>query len=219
MSPASPPRPDTGASQAGGPRARVLLLDNIDSFVFNLAQALEILGAEVVVRRNDALDVEAALALSPSHVVLSPGPGRPEEAGICEPLARACLDRGLPLLGVCLGHQALCRVLGAQVVPATALVHGEASPLLHDAQGLFAGQPQGLSVGRYHSLAVDPASLPPELLPTAHTEAGELMAVRHRRLPAVGLQFHPESVLTPAGPALLHRFLSLTPTRTGLEAA
>lgn len=184
----------------------MLLLDNYDSFTWNLVQAFQVLGVEVEVRRNDTLTVPEALALAPELLVISPGPGRPAEAGITEPLIRAALGR-IPLLGVCLGHQALCEVLGARVVAARALVHGKASPVWHEGTDLFLGLDQPMACGRYHSLAV--ADLPDCLQVTARTEDGEVMAVRHRQLPAWGVQFHPESVLSPQGPRLLARFLAL----------
>lgn len=183
---------------------RLLLIDNYDSFTWNLVQAFQVLGAEVEVHRNDALTVDQALARRPDGLVLSPGPGAPENAGLCLPLIQAALGR-LPLLGVCLGHQALGQALGARVVRARRLVHGKASPIEHDGSGLFAGLPSPLPMGRYHSLAL--AELPPSLRPCAWAEDGELMAIAHRELPAWGLQFHPESVLSPQGPRLLAAFL------------
>lgn len=197
--------------------SRVLLIDNIDSFVFNVAQALQVLGAEVRVVRNDALTVAEALADDPTHVVLSPGPGRPEQAGISTALVAACVAQRRPLLGICLGHQALVHTLGGEVVPAARLVHGKAEAIAHDERGLFEGLPNPLAVGRYHSLAVREATLPPALEVCARSDDGEVMAVRHRRLPIVGLQFHPESVLTPLGPHLLARFLTLEQGETALS--
>ncbi|MCK6503283.1 aminodeoxychorismate/anthranilate synthase component II [Myxococcota bacterium] len=183
---------------------RVLVIDNYDSFTFNLVQALQVLGAEVLVHRNDSIDVEGAFALRPTHLLISPGPGTPDDAGVSLPLLLAAIGR-LPVLGVCLGHQALCQVLGGRVVPAKALVHGKQSLVHHDGRGLFTGLPQPMPCGRYHSLAV--ADLPPALEACAHTDDGEIMSVRHRALPVHGVQFHPESVLTPDGPRLLARFL------------
>ena len=187
---------------------RVLLLDNYDSFTYNLEQALRMLGAEVVVHRNDQISVDAAVALAPTHIVISPGPGRPEGAGISLDLLARCMGR-LPILGVCLGHQALAIALGGDVIHAPRLMHGKASPVEHDGQGVFAGLPNPFEAARYHSLIVDRASLPPELIPTAQTPEGELMGMRHRDLPVAGVQFHPESVLTPAGNDLLANFLAM----------
>lgn len=183
---------------------RVLLVDNYDSFTFNLVQAIEVLGAEVWVPRNDAVTVDEALRWGPTHVMISPGPGRPEDAGVSRALIEAALGR-VPILGVCLGHQALVQVLGGTIGPAKRLMHGKASLIRHDGQGIFAGRSQPMKVGRYHSLAA--TALPDGLVATAWAEDGEIMAVRHRALAAVGVQFHPESVLTPEGDALLAEFL------------
>lgn len=180
----------------------ILLLDNKDSFVWNLAQALQGLGAAVEVVRSDVVDVDAAGAYA--AIVLSPGPGRPEAAGRSLDLVRAWSGRR-PLLGVCLGHQAIGAAFGAAVVPGEP-VHGRATPVLHDGTGLFAGLPAPLPACRYHSLYVVPP-LGPDLVATARTPAGEIMALRHRRHPTFGVQFHPESFRTEAGPALLANFL------------
>lgn len=188
---------------------RVLMLDNYDSFTFNLVQAFLIQGAEVLVHRNDVIDVPACLALRPTHVVVSPGPGTPDEAGISMALIEACLAAGLPLLGVCLGHQAMAQVLGGDVVRAPRLMHGKSSPVHHDGGGLYVGLSQPFEAGRYHSLIVASSSLPAALEPVAWTAEGELMGVRHRSKPAFGVQFHPESVLTPEGDALLGNFLGV----------
>jgi anthranilate synthase/aminodeoxychorismate synthase-like glutamine amidotransferase len=185
---------------------RVLLIDNYDSFTYNLAQALAALGAEVAVRRNDAIDAAAALALEPTHLVISPGPGRPEAAGNMPSILAALLTR-LPVLGVCLGHQALAAALGGEIAPARALLHGKASAVYHDGRTLYEGLPNPFSAGRYHSLAVVEATLPPDLEISAYTSDGEIMGLRHRALPAEGVQFHPESVLTPEGSRLLGNFL------------
>ncbi|NOY28573.1 MAG: aminodeoxychorismate/anthranilate synthase component II [Oligoflexia bacterium] len=185
---------------------RVLMIDNYDSFTFNLVQAFQILGAQVDVYRNDAISVRDALALAPTHLVVSPGPGTPDDAGLSMALIAAALGK-IPLLGVCLGHQSLCQVLGGRVVPAKRLMHGKPSPVHHDGRGLFAGLPQPMQCGRYHSLAV--ADLPDCLQVSARTKDGEIMAVRHREIVALGVQFHPESILSPDGPALLENFLKL----------
>jgi len=186
--------------------ARALLIDNYDSFTYNLVQALAVLGAQVIVRRNDSLSLDEAEDLRPTHLVISPGPGRPEHAGISVALLRRFMPR-IPVLGVCLGHQALVAALGGEVVPARSLVHGKASPIFHDGRTLYEGIPSPFPAGRYHSLAVSAATLPAPLECCARTMDGEIMGVRHRFLPAEGVQFHPESVLTPDGNRLLDNFL------------
>ena len=192
------------------PVPRILVLDSYDSFVYNLVQYLGELGAEPVVYRNDALTVDAALALEPDGVLLSPGPGRPEDAGIvCDAIpAFAAIDT--PVLGVCLGHQAIGHVYGAAVVRAPELMHGKTSPVEHSGAGVFAGLPSPLTATRYHSLTLDPATVPDVLEVTATTADGTVMGVRHRDLPVEGVQFHPESILTAAGHDLLKNFLALT---------
>jgi len=185
---------------------KVLMIDNYDSFTFNLVQAMQVQGAEVIVRRNDAITVEEALALEPTHLVVSPGPGRPEDAGVSLAMLEAMIGRAR-ILGVCLGHQSLCQLLGAEVVAAEALMHGKSSPVTHDGHTLFAGLSNPMECGRYHSLAVAEGTLPDVLEVTARTADGEIMAVRHRELPVEGVQFHPESILTPEGDALLGNFL------------
>ncbi len=187
-------------------RPRLLLIDNYDSFTYNLVQAFLVLGASVDVHRNDAITVEEALAQSHTHLVISPGPGTPRDAGISMRMIEAFAGR-IPVFGVCLGHQSLVEVFGGKVVRAGRLMHGKVSPVLHDGQGLFAGLPQGFQAGRYHSLIADPASMPHVLEVTARTAEGEIMGVRHRTLPIEGVQFHPESVLTPSGPELMGNFL------------
>jgi para-aminobenzoate synthetase component 2 len=189
---------------------RVLVIDNYDSFTYNLVQALAGLGPEVVVERNDAITVEAATALDPTHLVVSPGPGHPDRAGISVPLIRAMMLR-IPVLGVCLGHQALAVVLGATVGSAARLMHGKSSPVYHDSRTLYEGLPNPFTAGRYHSLAVAEETLPDELSVTAYTSEGEIMGLRHASLPAEGVQFHPESILTPEGNRLLRNFLDLEP--------
>ncbi len=183
---------------------RILVLDNYDSFTWNLVHLFEERGADVHVFRNDAISVGAAEALAPDRLVISPGPGRPEDAGVSVELIRA-LGPHVPTLGVCLGHQAIVEAFGGEVGQARALLHGKATPVEHDGRGVFAGLPQGFDAGRYHSLAA--TSVPDVLEVCATTEDGEVMAVRHRELPVVGIQFHPESVLTPEGPALGRNFL------------
>ena len=180
------------------------MVDNYDSFTYNLVHLLEELGAEVEVRRSDDVDPARADALAPDRLVVSPGPGRPSEAGRSVQLIRALGPR-TPTLGVCLGHQAVVEAFGGEVGPARALLHGKASVIEHDGRGIFTGLPGGIVVGRYHSLAA--VSVPDELEVTARARDGEVMAVRHHRHPIEGVQFHPESVLTPDGRALLANFL------------
>jgi anthranilate synthase/aminodeoxychorismate synthase-like glutamine amidotransferase len=182
----------------------ILLIDNYDSFTYNLAHLFGELGAEVTVRRNDAIDADGAERLSPSHLVVSPGPGRPADAGASVAIVKRLAPR-VPTLGVCLGHQAIVEAFGGEVGLAGRLVHGKASPIEHDGRGVFAGLPQRFDAGRYHSLAA--TAVPGCLEVSATCADGEVMAVRHRELPADGLQFHPESVLTPAGPELARNFL------------
>jgi anthranilate synthase/aminodeoxychorismate synthase-like glutamine amidotransferase len=189
-------------------RHRLLLIDNYDSFTYNLVQAFLVLGAEVEVHRNDVISTEAALASNPTHLVISPGPGTPRDAGISMRMIEAFAGR-VPILGVCLGHQALVEVFGGKVVRAGRLMHGKTSPVEHDGRGVFEGLSQQFQAGRYHSLIADPASIPAVLEVTARTPQGEIMGVRHRSLPIEGVQFHPESVLTPEGPKLMGNFLRL----------
>jgi anthranilate synthase/aminodeoxychorismate synthase-like glutamine amidotransferase len=188
---------------------RLLLIDNYDSFTYNLVQAFLVLGAEVEVRRNDAITVEQALAVDPTHLCISPGPGTPYDAGVSMDMIRAFAGR-VPVFGVCLGHQSIVEVFGGKVVRAGRLMHGKTSPVTHDGKGLFAGLTQATEVGRYHSLIAKPDTLPPELEVTARTPEGEIMGVRHRTLKVEGVQFHPESVLTPEGPALIGNFLKMS---------
>ncbi|MBX5446567.1 aminodeoxychorismate/anthranilate synthase component II [Sphaerobacter sp.] len=188
----------------------ILLIDNYDSFTFNLYQYLCELGAEVVVRRNDALTVADVRALGPERVVISPGPCTPDEAGISVELIRE-LAGEVPILGVCLGHQAIGVAFGGQVVRTPRLMHGKTSRISHDGRGVFAGLPNPFIATRYHSLMVDEASLPDDLVVTARSEDGVIMGLRHRRYPVEGVQFHPESILTEVGKDLLANFLSVTP--------
>ena len=182
----------------------ILLVDNYDSFTYNLAHLFGALGAEVDVRRNDAISVEEHEASPPSHLVISPGPGRPEDAGVSTEIVRRLSGR-VPTLGVCLGHQAIVQVFGGEVGQARDLVHGKATVVTHDGRGLFDGLPEDFLAGRYHSLAA--TSIPEPLEVCATAADGEVMAVRHRELPVVGVQFHPESVLTPVGRELAANFL------------
>jgi anthranilate synthase/aminodeoxychorismate synthase-like glutamine amidotransferase len=185
---------------------RLLLIDNYDSFTYNLVQAFLVLGAEVDVRRNDRIDVAAALALAPTHLCISPGPGTPADAGVSMDMIRAFAAR-IPVLGVCLGHQSMVEVFGGKVVRAGRLMHGKTSTIRHDGAGVFAGIPQDCEVGRYHSLIAEPASFPGVLEVTARTDQDEIMGARHRQLMVEGVQFHPESILTPRGPKMLGNFL------------
>ena len=187
---------------------RVLIVDNYDSFTYNLVQQLGEIGAELVVHRNDAIDVAGIRAAAPDAIVISPGPGRPEDAGVtCEVIAT--LAGEIPILGVCLGHQAIGRVYGGDVVPAPTLMHGKTSEIHHQGTGVFAGLPDPFTATRYHSLVIDPGSVPDVLEVTATTADGVIMGVAHRELNVHGVQFHPESILSPLGPKRLARFLDL----------
>jgi anthranilate synthase/aminodeoxychorismate synthase-like glutamine amidotransferase len=189
--------------------SRLLLIDNYDSFTYNLVQAFLVLGADVHVFRNDAISVEQAIAFAPSHLCISPGPGTPYDAGVSMDMIRAFAGR-LPVLGVCLWHQSIVEVFGGKVVRAGRLMHGKTSTIQHDGVSLFAGLPQPCEVGRYHSLIAAPENLPPDLQVSARTDQGEIMGVRHRSLMVEGVQFHPESILTPDGPALMKNFLGFS---------
>ncbi len=191
----------------------ILLLDNYDSFTWNVVQALAKLGADVRVERNDALSVDGVLALDASAIVLSPGPGEPRDAGIMPELLRR-MPETLPLLGICLGHQALVESLGGDIERDPVPVHGRSSHVHHTGTGLFAGLPDPLEVGRYHSLRARRSTLPAELALIAWTEEGLVMAVQHVRLPRFGVQFHPESILTPLGERILANFLDHAAART-----
>jgi para-aminobenzoate synthetase component 2 len=186
---------------------RILVIDNYDSFVYNLVHYLAQLGAQCVVRRNDA--VEAGDVAAADGVLISPGPGTPERAGSSMDIVRECAEQGLPLLGVCLGHQAIGAVWGATVARAPELLHGKTSVVHHDGVAVLAGLPQPFVATRYHSLAVLPETLPEELEVTGHTDSGIVMALRHRELPVYGVQFHPESVLTDGGHRLLANWLRI----------
>ena len=189
------------------PGARVLVIDSYDSFVYNLVQYLGELGADPVVVRNDERTVDGALELEPDAVLLSPGPGRPEDAGIICDAIPAFAERGIPVFGVCLGHQAIGHVYGGTVERAPQLMHGKTSHILHADVGVFAGLPSPLTATRYHSLVIEPSTMPSCLEVTAWTEDGVVMGVRHRELPVEGVQFHPESILTAAGHDLLRNML------------
>jgi anthranilate synthase component 2 len=186
----------------------LLLIDNYDSFTFNLAQYLGELGSKVVVRRNDAVTLDAISELAPGRIVISPGPGRPEDAGVSVEVIRRFGSR-LPILGVCLGHQAIGVAFGGEVVRAPQLMHGKTSTVDHDGRGVFRGVGTPMVAGRYHSLAVSPVRWPADLEVAARSEDGTIMAVRHKAWPVHGVQFHPESVLTTEGRTLLRNFLEL----------
>jgi len=186
----------------------ILMIDNYDSFTYNLVQYLREMAADVRVARNDALTVAEIESLAPQAIVISPGPGRPEDAGICCEVIRTFSGR-VPLLGVCLGHQAIGLTFGGKIVHAKRLMHGKTSEITSDGKGIFEGINRPITVMRYHSLAVEAASLPPELIITARTEDGEVMGLRHRDHPTEGIQFHPESIMTPMGKRLLRNFLKL----------
>jgi anthranilate synthase/aminodeoxychorismate synthase-like glutamine amidotransferase len=186
--------------------ARLLLIDNYDSFTYNLVQAFLVLGADVRVYRNDAITIDEARALQPTHLCISPGPGTPQRAGVSMAMVEAFAGQ-IPVFGVCLGHQSIVEVFGGNVVRAGRLMHGKTSLVDHDERGVFQDIPAGCEVGRYHSLIAEPDSMPDELEVSARTSEGEIMGVRHRRLMVEGVQFHPESVLTPDGPAMMRNFL------------
>jgi para-aminobenzoate synthetase component 2 len=186
---------------------RILVVDNYDSFVYNLVQYLGQLGADVVVRRNDAVTAADLDELEVDGVLISPGPGTPQQAGNSMALVEACASRELPLFGVCLGHQAIGAVYGAPIVRAPELLHGKTSEVLHDGGGVLAGLPTPFTATRYHSLAVEESALPPEIEVTGRTATGVVMALRHRSLPIDGVQFHPESVLTQGGHRMVANWL------------
>ncbi|MGH7895352.1 MAG: anthranilate synthase component II [Candidatus Binatia bacterium] len=187
-------------------RSRLLMIDNYDSFTYNLVQYLGELGADVAVRRNDAIGLDEVAAMAPDAVVISPGPCTPREAGVSVSLIERFAGR-MPILGVCLGHQAIGAAFGATIVRAGRIMHGKTSPIFHTGEGVFAGLPSPFDATRYHSLVIDPPTLPAELERTAWTAENEIMGVRHRTLPVEGVQFHPESILTLEGKRLLGNFL------------
>jgi anthranilate synthase/aminodeoxychorismate synthase-like glutamine amidotransferase len=187
---------------------RMLLIDNYDSFTYNLVQAFAAHGATVIVHRNNKISIDEALALEPTHLVISPGPGRPEDAGLSLEMIGAFAGR-VPILGVCLGHQSIVQQHGGEIVRAERLMHGKTSMVTHDGNTIFAGVSNPFEVGRYHSLCAIADSLPDTLQVTAKTERGEIMGVRHKSLPIEGVQFHPESVLTPEGDRLMANFMRM----------
>ena len=191
----------------GRARRRLLMVDNYDSFTYNLVQYLGELGADVDVRRNDAVTLDEIAALRPDGVVISPGPCTPREAGVSVPLIQRFAGK-IPILGVCLGHQAIGAAFGGAIVRAARIMHGKTSPIRHDGRGVFSGLPDPFDATRYHSLLIDPATLPPVLERSAWTDEGEIMGVRHRTLAVEGVQFHPESILTLEGKRLLGNFLA-----------
>jgi para-aminobenzoate synthetase component 2 len=193
-------------SALAGGAARLLLIDNYDSFTYNLVQAFMVLGAQVLVHRNDQITVDEARALGPTHLCISPGPGTPEDAGVSKTMIAAFAGQ-LPIFGVCLGHQSIVEVFGGKVVRADRLMHGKTSLVHHDGASILRGLPEPFEAGRYHSLVAQAHSLPDVLEVSARTDEGEIMAVRHRALAVEGVQFHPESVLTPQGPMLMRNFL------------
>lgn len=186
----------------------LLLIDNYDSFTYNLLHYLGSLGADIVVRRNDVLDVQEAMAMKPAGILLSPGPCDPNQAGICLALTSAAAETGIPLMGVCLGHQTIGQAFGGRVVRAKDIVHGKLGEITHDSEGLFSGLPSPFAATRYHSLVVERETLPDCLKITAALEDGTIMGLQHRTLPIHGVQFHPESIRSEHGHALLQNFLN-----------
>ncbi len=185
---------------------KILMIDNFDSFTYNLVQGFRTHGAEVIVFRNNAINIEQAQALGPTHLVISPGPGRPKDAGVSMPLIQEFASK-IPILGVCLGHQCIVEAFGGKIVYAQQLMHGKTSIIQHDQTTIFTNLDNPMVAGRYHSLAADITRLPKNLDISASTEDNEIMAVRHKTYPIEGVQFHPESILTPLGEKLMHNFL------------
>jgi anthranilate synthase/aminodeoxychorismate synthase-like glutamine amidotransferase len=198
--------------------SHVLVVDNYDSFTYNLVQAFLAAGSEVTVRYNDQIDIPDVDEIRPTHLVISPGPGRPEDAGVSVEVIGAFAGR-LPILGVCLGHQAIGVAFGGEVDSAMSLMHGKSSQVYHDRRTIYAGLPNPLVCGRYHSLAVAEMALPGELAISSYTSDGEIMGIRHESLPVEGVQFHPESVLTPMGDRLIANFLNMRVGRSECELA
>ena len=184
----------------------ILLIDNYDSFTYNLYQLIGTLQPDIVTIRNDAKTVDGIIQMHPQAVILSPGPGKPADAGVCEDVVKA-LGGKIPMLGVCLGHQAIGEVFGGKIVRAAEIIHGKVSPIHHNGRGLYAGLPQDVEVGRYHSLIIDRATLPDCLEVTSELADGTIMGVRHKEMDIEGIQFHPESILTPAGRTMMQNFL------------
>ncbi len=187
----------------------ILMIDNYDSFTYNLVQYLGEMGHELQVVRNDAIDLDTVATLKPSHIVISPGPGRPEDAGVSVDLIKRFAGK-IPILGVCLGHQAMCYAFGGKIIRAARLMHGKTSKIYHDNKGVFAGLPKGFDATRYHSLLAEPSTIKSQFTVSAKTDRGEVMGVRHKKFKALeGVQFHPESILTQSGKDLLRNFLKL----------
>lgn len=197
---------------------RLLLIDNYDSFTYNLVQAFAVLGAEVFVHRNDKISVDECRDIAPTHIVISPGPGRPEQAGITIDVINAFKEQ-VPVLGVCLGHQALVQAFGGEIIHAATLMHGKTSMVKHDGKGVYSQLPNPFAAGRYHSLAANRQAVPDVFEVTATTDDGEIMGVRHKSLPLEGVQFHPESVLTPEGNRLMQNFLSFSANQVREKAS
>lgn len=195
----------------------ILMIDNYDSFTYNLVQYLGQLGEEVAVHRNDAITLDEIEAMNPEAIFLSPGPCSPEQAGITVDVVRR-FHRRIPLMGVCLGHQAIGHAFGGRIVRADRIMHGKTSPILNDGKTIFKGLPSPFPAGRYHSLIVERESLPDCLEISAETEEGEIMGLRHRTLPVEGIQFHPESILTPSGKRIIKNFLELIERKRGCDA-
>ena len=189
-----------------GNEHRILLIDNYDSFTYNLVQAFQVENAEVLVYRNDEIDVQSISEINPTHIVISPGPGNPKNAGISIKVIESFYQT-IPILGVCLGHQCLVEFFGGKIIRAEKLMHGKTSQIEHDNQTILRNMPIPFTAGRYHSLSADKNSMPRQLLVSAKTNEGEIMGVRHESFPIEGVQFHPESILTPEGPKLLRNFL------------
>lgn len=186
----------------------ILMIDNYDSFTYNLVQYLQELNQEVIVKRNDEITLEEIIDLGPDHIFISPGPCTPNESGVSLKVIQE-LSGKIPIFGICLGHQAIGQVFGAKIVVNWRQMHGKTSPVYHDGKGVFTGLSNPLTVVRYHSLVIDPESVPKDLIITAQTEEGEIMGIRHKNLPVEGVQFHPESILSQAGHQMLKNFINI----------